>query len=375
MYLYYIIQSYLVYILLAIILIYGAKETHRTKCYAYLMYVIIIYGIVFGLRYGVGTDCIQYIKIYKNAQAGIYSDKIESGYNILMELFTTMELPSWCFMGFIALAQLSLIIYAFKDKSDVIPYIIFTFMLGCTWLTYANGMRQTLAFCIFLVAIYYAQKQRIIIYLGLIVLALLIHKSAVILLFLYPRIRMNGTRILPIKYQYILFIIAFILGRIAIIQNLMSYVEIGAEYLGYDAYFDNFREEKWFKELNYGIGYYINILLILIIFRYSYLFVKSKIVSTFYNFFFIGVLLKYAFLSSSVIQRVNYYFYGFDYIVGAIILYLLHKYRKMSAIYILTSIYILIFIGVLSKMYDNDSAFYFIWQANDYSKMHLHIIK
>ena len=91
--------------------------------------------------------------------------------------------------------------------------------------------------------------------------------------------------------------------------------------------------------------------------------------------YFAGALLKYAFLTTHVIQRVNYYFYGFDFIVGAIVMYHLYKQKKFTPLYLLFAIYALLFVGQLSKMFTNASAYYTIFQIDDYHRMHVQMIK
>ena len=72
-------------------------------------------------------------------------------------------------------------------------------------------------------------------------------------------------------------------------------------------------------------------------------------------------MLKYAFISSPLIQRVNYYFYGFEFIVMAYLLYVLHE-NNRKAYKALIAVLSIAFIGTLYRMFDNDSAFFFIGQ-------------
>ena len=370
----YILQTYLVYLIVMAVLFFTARETARTKHFRYLAIGLVFYAIIFGIRYGVGTDCIQYIKMYDDFARGFeVHQRVEIGYKTLMSIFISMSLPCWCFMAFVAFAQLFLIFRALKDKIELAPFIALTFMLGCTWLVYSNGMRQTIAFCLFVLSLYYGEKRNWVVHYGLLVLAILFHKSAMLLLVFYPLLLMNKKSVPSIKLQYILFIIAFIIGRINIIQDIFVVFEMWSEFFGYDSYVDNFNSGEWNMELTFGVGYYINILLPLLVFKYSYIFRNSGRFTLIYNMFFVGSLLKYAFLTTHVIQRVNYYFFGFDFIVGAIVMYYLYKNKKLTPLCILCGIYILLFVGQLYKMFMNASAYFTIFQIDDYMRLHVKI--
>ena len=63
------------------------------------------------------------------------------------------------------------------------------------------------------------------------------------------------------------------------------------------------------------------------------------------------------------------YFYGFSFIVSSYSLYYLTS-NKTGIAKLLYVVHIMLFVGYMYRMFDNDSAFYFIWQSDLYKLMH-----
>lgn len=369
--LYYIVQSLFIYLSVFAVLYKGTKSYSIDRNKSGIFGCMFFYALIFGLRYGVGTDCNSYIDSYIDALANHYSEQTEIGYNFLMKCFASINAPSWSFMGFVAFVQILPIFCAFKDKAKVLPYISFTLIIGCEFLTYMNGMRQVIAFSLFTMSLFYAEKKMFIIHYILILLAISVHKSAAILLIIYPFFLINKDNILSMKNQYLLLFVALILGNIGFVQDLLNPINTASDFFGYGIY----SEDAYAQKMNMtegrgsGLGYYIGLLLpVLIIYNSSYFKNKGRI-TFMYNLFTIGFVLKYAFITSPLIQRVNYYFFGFGYIIGAFLLMHLYIEKQKESFYILVGLYILIFVATLYRMFENYSAFYFIWQKDDFAEL------
>lgn len=367
---YIIIQSFVVYMTIMAVLYNGGKKSAYTGRFQYVVFAILFYAIIFGFRFGVGTDTNSYIADYNNAQRGIQNDRYEVGYLWLENLFASIGMPSAVFLGVLAFIQLVLVYFALRKDKYVYPYLALTFMLGCIWLTYANGIRQEIAFTIYFVALGFLDKKHFYLYFALVFIASLFHNSAIILFATFPLLLFNKDFFPSKKIQYILFIAAIILGNLNIVTELMDKLEVVATYLGYDYYFEGQYSEKFLKESGVnGIGYYVNLLLPTLTIYYSSL-LKKEIpkITKLYNIYFIGVMLKYAFINSPLIQRVNYYFYGFEFIIMAFLLYVLHRYNR-QAFRVVVATLSLVFVGTLYRMFDNDSAFFFVGQEDLYRQL------
>lgn len=147
-------------------------------------------------------------------------------------------------------------------------------------------------------------------------------------------------------------------------RGLLMHIDGTISFVGYDNY--NGNDEGMLKKGTVGLGFVINLMIDMIIILHSNRmksFFQSKQLNAMYILYFIGVLLKYALLWSLLFQRVNYYFYGFQFIISAFLLYYLHKTNKATYI-ILTILLALVLVGTLSKMETNTSQFIFNWQTD-----------
>lgn len=377
-----VLQTYLIYILLFILMLYLAKRASERNEWGWMLLAILVYSVVFGVRYGVGVDYFGYLLEYQQAQFAQDSvyDVTEIGFKFVRDMFATNGVHFSIFFGLIAFVQLWLICKAVKKDKFIYPYLIAAFFLGCVWLSYSNGLRQQLAFCIFAYSLLFVENKKwIFLHWLLLLLAVTMHNSAVMLFVVAPLLWMRTDWFRNIKIQYLLLLAAIVIGRYPGVESwLMSIegnfglLESFMEETGYEDYFVYDDGDEIFKKLeSVGIGYYlelgINVLLIWFSGETKKYNSSNKMVSYIYNFAFIGMLLHYIFITSLLVSRLNYYFYGFVFIFGAYVLhYLYNNNKKMFWVYCLLCV--MTFVGVMYRMDDNTSAFYFFWQSSLYGK-------
>ena len=185
---------------------------------------------------------------------------------------------------------------------------------------------------------------------------------------MYPAYYVLSRKTISRKLQFVLFAVSVVLGRIDILIQLMDYFTKGAILLGYDVYLEEQYSKNVLMEQGVlGIGYYIAVILCLVIIYYSRLITRKEGIFTYiYNLYLIGVMIKYIFIGSSLVQRLNWYFCGFDFIVAALLLYSLKTNGYKKGYSVLLGLLALTLVGTLYRMFDNTSAFYFIWQIDDY---------
>ena len=269
---------------------------------------------------------------------------------------------------------------AVKKDQFIYPYLVISFFLGCIWLTYANGLRQQMAFAIFACSLLFVEnKKQLPIHWLLLLLATTMHNSAWLLFAIAPLLYIRADWFRNTKTQYILLVIAIIVGKLPQIQSwLMSFegnmgvLEGFMEETGYAGYFEYEEAEGIYKKSGgAGIGYYVELFRNIAIIWFSNAVKRynnnGKLVTYMYNFTYIGIVMHYLFISSLLASRVNYYFYGFAYIFGAYTLHYLYNNNK-KAFYVMLGLYILAFVGAMYRMYDNTAAFYFFWQSGLYGK-------
>lgn len=377
------LQTYLIYTLLFIIMYFLSKRASDKGEWFWMVLAILIYSIVFGMRYGVGVDHINYLIEYKQLAVGYDSvyDTTETGYKLLRDTLAHSGAHFSIYFGLIAFLQLWLIFKSVQKDKFIYSYLVISFFLGCIWLSYSNGLRQCLAFCIFAYSLLFVEnKKQLPIHWLLLLLATTMHNSAWLLFAIAPLLYCRADWFRNIKTQYILLVVAIIIGKLPQIgAGLMSFdgnfgiLEDFMEETGYDGYFeyDDGEDIVRSSEKAAGVGFFVELVKSVVfiwfcndIKEYN---ANNKMVVYMYNLTYLGILLHYVFISSQLIGRINYYFYGFAYIFGAYTLhYLYNKNKKMF--WVLLGLYLLTFVGTMYRMYDNTAAFYFFWQSGLYGK-------
>lgn len=242
-------------------------------------------------------------------------------------------------------------------------------MFGCVWLDFGNGLRQVLALCIYIYSLSLFDKKYWLIKCFIsILIAASIHKSVILLVPFYFILKYKQEWFTNLKIQFILFFAAYIVGNIGIVQNIIGQFDSLFAYMQYEDYLERTDlEDMLDRKVSRGIGFYgiliTDILLLLYSKKIKTHFSNNKLIKYFYNFYFIGILIRYAFLSSMIIQRINVYFYYYKFIVAAYALLYARK-KSVFLFIMLILLYLIFFIGILSSMESNKSMYKFFWQAN-----------
>src|SRR5690554_2454781 len=144
---------------------------------------LFLFAIVFGMRYDVGVDHLNYVYGYLNK---LYLGKDEYLFFFFSDLGWHFNLHYTVYFGILAFIQVFFFFYAFKEERFLYPFLILFLFTNGEVLTWMNGIRQYLAMCIWIFSIRFIYERKFIFYLLWCVVALLFHKSAIILIFLYP---------------------------------------------------------------------------------------------------------------------------------------------------------------------------------------------
>lgn len=363
---YLVIQTIFIYSFIGLILFTCCYYGRQQKNWSYVVAGLLVYALIFGLRYGVGRDYFNYVDNFiAYSRSGATDRVLESGFDFYIKIFTTLGLPQWLFFGVLAFAQIFFVFKAFKDERFVWPSLALVFVLNCEWLSYANVIRQSLAFAFFAYAVSLAEKKKKYLYCIFILLAVSVHASSVVLLFLYPLIRFKRVFFKKILLEIGLFLLAVFLGLNDFVQNIMQYLEVLLTSTRYQSYLYTAYAGHLDRDVNVGLGYVIGVLInFFLIVKSNEIkkFYKSDKLNFIYDMYFVGALVFYTFFSSRIIQRMALYFYGFAFVIGAFTLYYLSKNKKNLQYMMLLFLYLLIFVAYMYKMDVNSVAFRFIWQ-------------
>lgn len=336
-------------------------KDNRPASQVSVIFAITIYSVIFGLRYGVGMDYFNYMENYEYPDTITYS---EPGFLFILRSLSSLHLPVQCFFGIIAFAQLFLIYISLKKEKEIYPFLAFSFMGGCIWLTFANGLRQELAFCLFTYSLKFIWNNRFYLYALIILLCTSLHTSAIILLALYPFLYKKQDWFKNIKWQIILLIIALVAMNMNITSTFFSKVESLFAITNYRYYLSDDYSDLLFNESRIGVGFFINLAIEFFIISSSNktkAYYNRPVFDIMYTLFFVGVLWKYIFWGSQLLQRINYYFYGFEFIIAAFTLSYFSK-RNKSHFILLSVLILLVFVATMYRMDENTARYYFYWQ-------------
>ena len=358
-----LIRTLAVYGLLTVSLWTGARYSSEKRNMLFLICAVAVYAVLFGLRSGVGMDYYSYERWYEDATLGIASyAHLEPGFRFLLDACASMHLPFSVFLGLIAFVQLILVFRSVRPFSDAYPFLALVFMLGGIWLTYANALRQQLAFCIFAYSLRFIADRHWLKYYICIAVGMLFHVSAFILLFIYPFYMVRSGWFRRRGVQICLLVAALAFSHISFAETVSGYVDGLAAFLGYDIYLSDAYELT--QTVRRGLGYWINLSISFCLILWSSE-VKShfndRLVDIMYDLFYFGVLWRYLFIDSIVFSRVNYYFGGFEYIFAALTLTALWYKQDMRKV-LLLALYGMVFIALMYRMNTNTALFMFNWQ-------------
>lgn len=368
------IQTIFVYLLLAWVLYDFGQRADWTNKFKYAIIGLIIYSIFWGLRYGVGRDCISYIEEYDLFRRSGYlvRDTTERGYSSIIKFFAGLDLHSFFYMAFVAFFQIFGTYFFFKKDKRLLPYIGLIFILSTTCITYGNGMRQEMAFSFLMLSLYCAREKHYILHYLMIALAISMHNSAILLLVFLPIFLIDKDFFPRIIVQYVILAVSVVLGQTSFFDQISQYIDIASQYAGYEVYTQDrtYADNLINRNDSIGIGFVIGLFIDVLIVRGSQMMKSSHPDLKFlYNLYFIGCFVKYAFINSSLIQRVNYYFYGFAFVIAAAVLESYFANKKRKEYYILLGAYVLWLFANLYRMFDNSMAYFFIWQKDLFNQL------
>ncbi len=287
----------------------------------------------------VGADTEQYINMFLSIQRNDYNNRIEKGYiyfNKLLYLFTSS--PQWLLIIVALFLSICVGVFVYKNAKDPFLAILFFITLGLYQFS-LSGIRQTIAIGITILSIELIKKKKMFLFLSIIGLASLFHKTA---LFFIPAYFI-ATRDVTLK-NLILYIFSF-----AIIYSSAEFFLLKvAEILDF-----NYGVEA----TNNGQIFFIIVLLITV---FSFLNRDSIVQQSnkpmdnaniiFINLNFISLLLWTIRLISRTAERVTFYYMPSTYLLLEETIMTINSKQKRTWLYsIISLLAIVLFFFRLSK--------------------------
>ncbi|MBQ8386444.1 MAG: EpsG family protein [Paludibacteraceae bacterium] len=374
------LQTILVYTLLAIIMYIFAQKASLTQRASYHIVPIIAFILVFGLRYSVGIDWENYRAIYEEELYGLsFSEMLETRYEVgflfIIYLCHLFQLPTYMLFVCIAAIQIIFLYLALKEEHGILPYVYLAFILsGIAIQGFCNVMRQDIAFCIFLYALKYVKKDKIIKYFLLCALALCFHKSAVILFpicFLWVR---KNSFFSNQSIQCILFLACVFLPFLNPVEYILNISNDLIVAVGYEDYIESTLDLTTNNKI--GLTRIIMIIAHLTIILNSKnikAFYDNNMVNKIYDLYFIGICCYFLFLGNMMFGRITLYFTNIAFIMNGYALhYLIQQSKTVKHLAILSIISLTLLTSYASMLYNctkNTDAYVSYFQEE------LHVIK
>lgn len=311
----------------------GEIYVRQHKFYAIgILIALLLFAFCSGVRWDVGKDHLNYVMDYKTVGVigDVYRHDMERGYVYLMKLFNSMNIHFSCFLGLMAFLQLGFIYYAFKDVKYIISFLGIFIMCGGDFFFWMNGIRQALVATFFVCLLTHCVvKKKFVLYLFCLLIASYIHKSALLLIILYPLAYLNIDNIFfKRNVQYIIFLSAIFLSSTNIWTHLLEVTDTVFSFIGYDDRFKMAYIEDDIREQNFGVRKFIFLIIDFIIIYFSSklrsLF-SDRIFAIMYISYFILIVIQPLLVNSLVFNRITGYFYIFRAIVSAYLLFYLLK--------------------------------------------------
>ena len=341
-------------------------NTNKTYPVPYLLIPCFLFALIFGCRFNVGVDYHMY---YLDYLYNYSSRDLEAGFLFIKETFQNNNLHFALYFGFIAFIQIFFFMIAFRKKAYLYPFILLVLFLSCIELGWMNGIRQSIATCIFVYATTFIIEKKTLKYVLAILLAMQFHNSAIILLPVY------FITLLPIlKNKWIsigIFITALFVNTLPVERFDVIFSQ-AADLLGYGEIYDS--EEALVEMENKGGGsgigrLILNTIFLLIILYSNKLkhFFKNdeRWFSIMYNLFIIGMFGNMAFNKCVILLRPFGYFRVFWAVLAGILIYYFTKNRTKKndiANIVLIGFIVLTFIANMLNGKNNYMEFHFFWE-------------
>lgn len=362
-------ESAVIYIgLMVVMMIFawlGSRSDHRALSWAALS--AISFAIVMAVRWKVGVDFYMYYKQYELVKAGSMGfgfQRYEPLFRLLFYVCGTNFLHYSIPFGIIAFLQCFLIFVGLRAQKRAWIFIPFTLMMTGLFVSYDNIMRHMMAFSIFICAIPYLAKRKYWQYLLCIIGAMMFHKSAAVLLF-FPLIYMFCKQIFSRIWVQLIFVgIGLAMMNLDNVQDIFEAISFALTLLGYEFYMTTSFAE-FDEETKIGLGFMVILLcnLILVLFsRKTKEFYDSRAVAIMYDMYFVGFFIKLAFMRMFLLQRLNYYFFSFEFIIAALTMWMFYKKKNWIMLLGLCAIYIVLFFGKLSNTEVGAMTYHTFWE-------------
>lgn len=180
-----------------------------SKAFKFILFFPAFYWLLLlGMQCYVGTDYPTYYKLFETNKTGLYQKSCEYSFVFICDFINKLNLPpqtGFFIVSFVDVLFFCLFLFKFDFGRPDLVLLIY-FCCATAFVNQQNALRQYAAMNIFLFAFYYVYKRKFFKFLFLILFASTFHRTAILLIAIYPFARFLK------KQKEKLFIIELLLG-------------------------------------------------------------------------------------------------------------------------------------------------------------------
>lgn len=312
----------------------------------YSVALILLFTFFCAVRFNVGKDYLSYLAAYNLSvhDLDFWATHWERGFYYIVLACMELHLPPPYMFGLVALIQIVFFLLAFRREQYLWPWILLFVCLNGGFLIWMNGLRQSIALCIWMFSIYFVEEKKILLYFVLCLLAMQFHGSAIILFLFYPLLMNGKSYFKSIPLQYLLLFSALIIQQffMQVFGGVIDlYISVSGQ--SYEHYLESGYQ---YGKGNTGIAYWTRFLIHCIIIFYSErmrLFYNSKRFNIVYTIYFLGILAAYAIPQDrAILSRAVLYITFWGSIMMGYLVYYLSRSKEKNDNYIMIGLIFLV---------------------------------
>lgn len=318
----------------------------------YILIPLLVFSFVAAIRWDVGVDCRSYIHLfYRNASESELA-KGEILFYGIQNFFKNINLSHVPFFFTIAFIQIAFIYYGIRKRPEVLWFFPLMFVLYGTYWSYMNGVRQSIACSIFILATLLLSEKKYMLATAWILIAALFHRSAYILLILGALAYLTRKYFINRNIQLIILAICYAMMGMSIGQGLG---DVATEMLGFAGYEEGTQEHliDTVFEINFGLRAYMMLLPNIIVVFFSNKirnFYNSTHFNIMYNIYFVGLCAWLLFYGNHGIERISMYLTCFIPVILSYAGYFFYHNKKKSVYKV--SLYLIIALLSFRTLYN-----------------------
>ena len=333
--------------------------------------IIVAFTFVFGCRYGVGVDYFHYYYAYEYGTFWNFEFFFRTITGFLYERGAHFAF----FYSIWAFIQIILLLYAFRNYRFIFPYLLLYLIIGNYFMSMMNIIRQQIAALIFLCSIPFIEEKKPLKYFLSIALAFFFHRSAVLMVLMYPILRYKDDWFRRIGVQLALLALAVFLSyRFDLVMMLIErpFIWFSSNF-GFEKYQMVIVGNEALDDVNRfgantGYGIFVSLfkcLPIIFLCKQMKEFYHSSFFNMLYTMWVIRILTNFALGDSIILNRPFVYFTDISIAMVAFFTYFCFKSKNIGYQILgwaMIFVHIAKFLFLLSNGELNTSAYTFFWQ-------------